>query len=88
MDHLSPEEQRREELRQAINAAGGVPVIARLLGMTRSALYQHIKAGAIPTKYCPTIERFCDGKTRCEVLNKDVDWGYLRRNSSVDPIAA
>lgn len=39
----------------------------------------------VPTDMCPAIERATKGQVRCEDLRPDVDWGYLRQPSTVNP---
>lgn len=34
----------------------------------------------VPAQYCPTIEKICDGKVRCEQLNQFADWAVLRES--------
>lgn len=45
---------------------------------------------AVPSDYCPTIEKICDGQVRCEQLNGVADWTYLRvaKKSVKAPIRA
>lgn len=83
------EANRSEELRRAIEAAGGAVAVAELLGVSRHAIYDFIRRGRVPAEHCPKIERHSAGKTRCEDLNPSVDWAYVRAHSnSVEQVAA
>lgn len=83
------ETNRSEELRRAIEDAGGAVAVAALLDVSRHAVYDYIRRGRVPAEHCPTIERHCAGKVRCEVLNPSVDWNYLREHSTpAEPLAA
>ncbi|MDE4918367.1 DNA-binding transcriptional regulator YdaS (Cro superfamily) [Cupriavidus metallidurans] len=83
------ETTRSEELRRAIEDAGGAVAVATLLDVSRHAIYDYIRRGRVPAEHCPTIERHCSGRVRCEVLNPSVDWNYLREHSAhAEPAAA
>lgn len=36
----------------------------------------------VPAQYCPTIEKICRGKVRCEQLNDLADWSAIRKPPS------
>jgi len=40
------------------------------------------KKGRVPAPYCPLIEKLTNGKVRCEQLNDEVDWAYLRSTAA------
>jgi DNA-binding transcriptional regulator YdaS (Cro superfamily) len=69
-------------LREAIKRAGGPTRVAAVIGTTRGAIYDFIQRGRVPAEHCPKIERSTNGVVRCEELNPDVDWSYLRSDSS------
>ncbi len=75
------ESTRSDELRRAIDDAGGAVAIATLLNISRHAVYDYIRRGRVPAEHCPTIERHSEGRVRCERLNPAVDWSYLREHS-------
>lgn len=37
----------------------------------------------IAAPWCPIIERFTNGDVRCEELNSDVDWAYVRETGAL-----
>lgn len=69
-------------LKDAIKRAGGPTQVAAVIGTTRSAIYDFMQRGKVPAEHCPKIERFTNGRVRCEELNPDVDWSYLRSETS------
>lgn len=69
----------RSALAQAIQIIGSAAALARLLGVSRAAISQwEFDNRRVPAKHCPRIERLCEGRVRCEQLNDQVDWTYLR----------
>lgn len=70
------------KLKDAIDKAGGVSVVADMLGLTRGAIYDFIRRGCIPAEHCPKIEEATRGKVRCESLNDRVNWRIVRRRSA------
>jgi len=78
---------RAKELRAAIKRAGGVTRVSRELGLTRGAIYEAIAAGRLRAEHCPTVERLSGGAVRCEELNPEVDWAYLRSSEAADDSA-
>lgn len=42
-------------------------------------------ARPIPSEHCIEIERATEGAVRCEELRPDIDWGYLRASSAIEP---
>ncbi|MDO6747179.1 helix-turn-helix domain-containing protein [Gilvimarinus sp. 1_MG-2023] len=75
-------------LRDTIKRAGGPTYVANLLGLTRGAIHYFISRGKVPAEHCPIIEKDSGGAVRCEELNPDVDWSYLRTPSSQETKAA
>lgn len=66
----------------AASIVGSQAALGRALGVTKSAVGQWKEEGRkVPAEHCPAIERLTDGKVRCEVLNDEVDWAYLRQQS-------
>ncbi len=56
-----------------------VSALARKLGVTRAAVEQWKDEGRrVPPKHCPEIEKLSNGEVRCEELNSEVDWQYVR----------
>lgn len=74
----------------AASIVGSQAALGRALGVTKSAVGQWKEEGRkVPAEHCPAIERLTDGKVRCEVLNDEVDWAYLRQQPVlVEPAAA
>lgn len=62
----------------AARIIGSRVALARLLGVTKGAVWQWEHATRVPAEHCPVIERITKGAVRCEDLRPDVDWGYLR----------
>lgn len=76
----------------AASIVGSQAALGRALGVTKSAVGQWKEEGRkVPAEHCPTIERLTNGQVRCESLNDEVDWAYVRQNSapaSPEPVAA
>lgn len=69
----------RDAIEKAIDILGGPSNAARRLGVNRyQAVQQWVKAGRVPAKYCPLIERETQREVACEDLLPEVDWAYLR----------
>ena len=67
----------------AASIVGSQAALGRALGVTKSAVGQWKESGRkVPAEHCPTIERLTNGKVRCEDLNDEVDWSYLRHQTS------
>jgi DNA-binding transcriptional regulator YdaS (Cro superfamily) len=68
-------------LKIAIESAGSQSELGRLLGVSRSFIYQMaIGMKPVPAELCPKIERATHGAVRCEDLRPDVDWVVLRNS--------
>lgn len=73
-------------LDKAARVIGSASALARLLGITKSAVSQYKDHGRqVKAEHCPIIER----ETRirgevvwCEELRPDVDWSALRATSA------
>ena len=67
---------------RAARVVGSAAELARLLQVTRGAVFQYKMEGRmIPAEHCPIIERETRkrGETvTCEDLRPDVDWSVLR----------
>jgi DNA-binding transcriptional regulator YdaS (Cro superfamily) len=64
----------------AASIVGSKAALGRALGVSKSAVEQWTDEDRkVPAKHCPAIERLTDGKVRCEDLNAEVDWTYLRQ---------
>lgn len=70
------------QLKQAIEAAGGVSAIAAHFGISLVSVYEWIKRGYVPAEKCPEIEKFSSGVVRCEQLNNRVNWSILRSTAA------
>lgn len=66
-------------LKKAIKEAGGAVKVAGIIGVTRFAVYDYIRRGAVPAEHCPKIEQ--ETGVACERLNKNVDWAAIRGTS-------
>lgn len=82
MDEATPGMARQEELREAVKLAGGASAVAEHLGLSRGAIYDFIRRGNFSPEHCPVIEKFSNGKAKCEVLNNAVDWAYVRATTT------
>jgi DNA-binding transcriptional regulator YdaS (Cro superfamily) len=58
--------------------------MARQLGVTYQAIQEWRRQGRVPPPHCPKIEKILNGDVRCEQLNDEIDWAYLR---STEPTA-
>ena len=66
------------QIKESIERAGGVSAVALHFGINPVSVYEWITRGCVPADKCPEIEKFSNGKSRCEELNDKVDWAYLR----------
>lgn len=84
-----------ESLNKAIDICGGQASLAKRItaalpaGVKDTVTPQQVwnwlnRDKVVPAQYCPTIEKICDGAVRCEDLNPNVDWAYLR-GTGADP---
>ncbi|UVS95675.1 helix-turn-helix domain-containing protein [Burkholderia glumae] len=78
MDAEVHNDERQAELKDAVKQAGGASALAEHLGLSRGAIYDFIRRGNFNPEHCPEIEKFSQGKVRCEVLNNRVDWAFIR----------
>jgi DNA-binding transcriptional regulator YdaS (Cro superfamily) len=63
---------------QAIGFFGSQTALAKHIGVSPQAVQQWVQRNIIPAEHCPVIERLTDGKVRCEDLNPEIDWAFLR----------
>ena len=68
----------KSQLQQAIEHAGGAAAVAALFSIKPVSVYEWISRGYVPAERCPQIERHTKGAVRCEQLNANVDWAYIR----------
>ena len=71
----------KSDLKQAIDDAGGVARIAEHFGISTISVYEWISRGRVPPDRCPEIEKFSKGAVKCEQLNDQVDWGFVRSSA-------
>ena len=69
-------------IEQAISEFDSLSDMARQLEVSYQLIQDWEKRGTVPAKYCPKIEKLLNGKVRCEQLNEEVDWEYLRQTFS------
>lgn len=81
MDETTCVELRKKELREAVKLAGGASAVAEHLGLSRGAIYDFIRRGDFAAEHCPVIEKFSNGRVKCEILNRLVDWPYVRQST-------
>lgn len=74
------------DVAQAVNEAckiiGSQGKLAELLGITKGNISQWKKAGSVPSKHCPKIEKLTG--IPCERLNPLMDWNYIRSSVRSD----
>ncbi len=64
---------------EAARILGSQVDLAKALGVSKSAVNQWKGEGRqVPAEHCPQIERLTGGQVKCEELNTEVDWAYLR----------
>lgn len=73
----------KSDLKKALDEAGGVARLAEHFGISPISIYEWISRGRVPPDRCPEIEKFSKGVVKCEQLNDQVDWTYIR-NSAVE----
>jgi DNA-binding transcriptional regulator YdaS (Cro superfamily) len=62
----------------AIEKFGSLANMARQLEVSHQVIQGWRKQARVPPQHCPRIERLLEGAVRCEQLNDDIDWAYLR----------
>ena len=68
-----------EALDQAIQIVGSMRLLGLKLGVTKGAVNHWKTTGApVPAVHCPKIEKLTDRRVRCEQLNAEIDWAYIR----------
>lgn len=78
----------RSKISEAVKLLGGPVAAAERLKVGRyQTVQQWVRAGRVPAKYCPEIERELRGAIRCEDLLPDVNWSSLRGTASVASVA-
>lgn len=69
-------------IKRAAHVIGSYSALARLLGVTRGAVFQYKSPDRkVPAEHCPVIEqetRIRGAEVTCEELRPDVDWSVLR----------
>lgn len=76
----------KTNVKEAIERAGGATAVASHFGIRPVSVYEWIKRGLVPADRCPEIEKFSNGAARCEELNGEVDWQFLRNTTHVEVI--
>lgn len=66
-------------LTKAIEQQGGMTALAKNLGLSKGVVFQWKVRERVPAQYCPEIEKLTGGVVRCEDLNDEVDWAYIRK---------
>lgn len=75
-------------LDKAVRVSGlkTMTALALELGVTRAAADQWKEDGRrVPPKHCPPIEKLSNGEVKCEELNSEVDWQYVRSTGQMPP---
>lgn len=68
-------------LDRAISILGSMQAMADALGVTKGAVSQwKLDGRKVPAPHCPEIEKLTGGEVRCEELNDEVDWSFLRKD--------
>ena len=67
----------KEALDSAVEKAGGMSALARLLGLSGHTVIYQWGLNRVPAEYCPQLERLT-GVT-CESLRPDMEWDVLRQ---------
>lgn len=61
-------------LEKAINIVGSVTELAKMLGISQSAVSNWKARGFVPLDFCQPIEIATKSKVRCEEIRSDVTW--------------
>ncbi len=69
-------------LSRAICIVGTSQALAAKLSVTKAAITLWKRAGRVPARHCPQIERLTNRAVRCEELNTEVDWAFVRCEST------
>lgn len=70
------------EVKRAVDDAGGAAVVARFFGISTVSVYEWIEKGRVPDGRAPDLEKLCNGSVPCEVLAPGPNWPYLRSTLS------
>lgn len=78
---------RHEALVRAIAILGSQSALARALGKKQPYVPKWLKSpGGLPLEYCPDVERLTNRRVRCEELNDNADWLFVRRGGLLDAL--
>ena len=75
------------DIKRAVELAGGVAKVALLFGIDRISVYLWMYNGRVPADRCPKLEEACSGAVRCEQMNREIDWAYLRGSTNQKAVA-
>jgi DNA-binding transcriptional regulator YdaS (Cro superfamily) len=71
-----------EAIRRAVEAAGGLTSLGRMIGCSTNRVWNWTATGRPPIKFCPKIEAATG--VPCEDLRPDINWAYMRRKLGVE----
>ncbi|MBX3629331.1 MAG: helix-turn-helix domain-containing protein [Nitrosomonas sp.] len=72
-------------IKEVCQYVGGQAKLAKFLNISTSAVNQWVLGRRpIPARFCPEIERFSQGRVKCEDLRPDINWAFLRDTKLVD----
>ena len=71
------------KISEAVQEAGGITALARLLGVKPPTVHQWVSGvRPVPPMRCLDIERVTNGKVTCEQLLPNQPWSVLRNTAS------
>jgi DNA-binding transcriptional regulator YdaS (Cro superfamily) len=71
----------QDALSLAIEIAGGLTKLGKMIGCTKQRVWNWTAIGLAPVKICPKIEAVTG--VRCEELRPDINWDYMRQKLAV-----
>lgn len=74
-------------VKDAMRRAGGVALVAAHFEINPVSVYEWIKRDRVPADKCPEIEKLSGGAVKCEEMNSEVDWQFVRTARQAKRIA-
>lgn len=78
-------------LQRAIDVMGSQAALGAVCGKTQGHVSYWLRAGIVPSDYCPSIERATRERGEvvfCECLHPAVPWGELRGHAFIEQAVA
>lgn len=74
-----------DAITKAIQMVGSMRILGAHLGVTKGAVSHWKNSGTpVPAEHCPKIEKLTERAVKCEQLNPNIDWEYIRSTKNED----